>query len=94
MHECQALSSGKLSLVNTSLLPIFGQSLLPSTKIQKPWQKEPHQVYTLQDAYLGKHLLHQNKHNPMLLEIRESVKSTKTSERKVKVQSMDKLQSK
>jgi hypothetical protein len=34
MDEYQALSSGKLSLVNISLLPIFGQSLLPSTRIQ------------------------------------------------------------
>ena len=35
MHECQALSSARLSLVNTSLTPIlFRQRLLPSTTIQ------------------------------------------------------------
>ena len=32
MHEYQAMSTGKLSLVET--LPVFGQTLLPSTKIQ------------------------------------------------------------
>ena len=34
MHECRAKASGKLSLVNTLLLPIFGQSLLPAIKSQ------------------------------------------------------------
>ena len=34
MHECRAEASGKLSLANTSLLPIFGQRLLPATKSQ------------------------------------------------------------
>ena len=48
MYEWQEYSSGKLSLVDTSFLPIFGQSLPPSTKIQL--KKESHRVYTLQDA--------------------------------------------
>ena len=52
MYEWQEYSSGKLSLVDTSFLPIFGQSLPPSTKIQlkSPCKKESHRVYTLQDA--------------------------------------------
>jgi hypothetical protein len=33
MHECQALSSGKLSLVDTSLLPVLDKAL-PPTKIE------------------------------------------------------------
>ena len=44
------------SLVHTSLLPIFGQSLLPSIKYELKIlvRKKSLQVYTLQDANLGR----------------------------------------
>ena len=58
MHERQAYSRGKLSLDDTSLLPIFGQSPSPiySTKLHRKnsCQEKSHEVYTLQDAYLGR----------------------------------------
>ena len=40
MHECQALSSGKLSLACTSFSPIFSQ-FLPSTRIQLKYLCHP-----------------------------------------------------
>lgn len=55
MHDCQALSSGKLSsqqLIVTNLLD-KAFSHLPSFNL-RPCQKKSHLVYALENAYLGR----------------------------------------
>jgi len=58
--KCQAESSGKLSLVDTSWQPLFGLNLLPSTKTQlkRPSQKESHCMYALEDTPLKNAIFH------------------------------------